>query len=1269
MRLAIVALGFGLAVGQASAVGNWETGKMVYQTSSQCVSCHNATPTLSAGSGAFPAPSPAGSDYTYLQGMFNDDAMGAPSNQAYNTCALAPSTPPWPCASQPPTPQINATTYDLAAYLGNPNFPTAASSSSGHSFGSVSSGSTASYSFTITNNGTNPLLVSSVSVSDTTNYSVSQSGCASVTAGNSCTVFVTFKPQSVATFNGRSVTVNHNAQGGSTIISNFNGTGVTPAALSISPTTSSGAPQAFSAHIGSSSTPSTFTLTNTGDASTTINLGTITTPSGYSRSGTCGSTVSTLQGASGNSCTIILAFVPAAPAGTTSAQLTVAHSAAGSPGTIYLSGTSIGDPALSLGAVTPTFPVTLIGHPVSGTVAITNGGTANATVGTISMSPSGPFTNSTTCDGATVAFGGAPCNLTVTFTPTVVADNQTATLSVPYNSLAASEGLSASAKQLTASPATPSTLNAPIGGSSPVTIQIGNPSGISTFLAPIVLGGSSDFHITSNGCGATLAASGNCSIVVTFTPTTTNTVSSTLSVHYGPSAGQNTAQSIATVTINGSTQLLPAILVSPSTLAFPPTLPATTSTLPLTVSNTGNATLNLTGFALTGNTPADFAIAANTCGSSIAAGGPSCQVTVSFTPSTPSARSANLVISHNASGGSTTVPLSGTTLLRPLISLSATTLAFGSTIINTDSSLQSVVVTNTGNIDLHLTSVSVVGANPADFTQVGSTCVSGSVVTATTSCTVTLKFDTSQLGARSASLQIVHDATGSPSSVALTGSGIPVPAADIQLNQTSLTFAPLIIGTASPTQIVTLRNSGTANLVFSAISPTGAAAADFTATGGCTAATPVAPGATCDVTVGVTPSVVGARDASLSIVSNATSGTLTLPLHATGLAVPVPVVTLTPATIAFGSRTVNGLYPATTVQLQNTGTAVLQIGSIATTGAGFADTTTCGATLAVGDACSIAVTFTPTAVGTSYTGQLLVTSNAGAPQAVPLTGSGVAQTVPVLTWQPLVGSLSFGNVVPGTTSAIQSVTLFNQGPGGVELNLVNVVGTNATNFSATGTCIAGTTLFQGQTCRIDITFAPGSSGAKQATIQVASSGTSPSDVTLTGNGLGGASSAAAVSTATLGFDATAVGARSVPLSVTLSSSGVAAVNVSAMTVSGPFAIQSTTCPAPPFTLASGIDCTVTISFSPTATGTATGKLAVMTDADPAEIDVALSGNASAAPETGSGGCTIGGAGSPFDPILWLMAALSAACIVARQREKTKKQTAQASARDAGPRRP
>ena len=347
---------------------------------------------------------------------------------------------------------------------------------------------------------------------------------------------------------------------------------------------------------------------------------------------------------------------------------------------------------------------------------------------------------------------------------------------------------------------------------------------------------------------------------------------------------------------------------------------------------------------------------------------------------------------------------------------------------------------------------------------------------------------------------------------------------------------------------------------------------------------------------------------------------------------------------------------------------MLQISSIAASGTGFASTTSCGATLAIGDTCNIVVSFTPTAVGTNYTGQVTVTSNAGAPQTAPLTGAGVAQTVPVLTWQPVVSTLAFGNVVPGTSSAIQSVELLNQGAGRrrpptrqrdrrQRRKLLGDRHLHRRHAAVPGSDLPHRHHVFARVLGCQAGDDPG--GPR--------TGTSPSDVTLTGNGLGGASPAVAVSAATLGFDATTVGGRSVPLSVTLSSSGVAAVNVAAMTVSGPFTIQSSTCPTPPFTLASGIDCTVTLSFSPTATGAATGKLAVMTDADPAELDVALSGNADAAPDVGGGGCTIGGAGSPFDPALWFMVMLAAAWIAARQRQK--KKAARASTRDAQPRPP
>ena len=78
---------------------------------------------------------------------------------------------------------------------------------------------------------------------------------------------------------------------------------------------------------------------------------------------------------------------------------------------------------------------------------------------------------------------------------------------------------------------------------------------------------------------------------------------------------------------------------------------------------------------------------------------------------------------------------------------------------------------------------------------------------------------------------------------------------------------------------------------------------------------------------------------------------------------------------------------AQTVTLKNTGTGTLTIASFTTTG-DYAQTNTCGTSLAPGASCTIKVTFTPTAKGTR-TGTLTVTSNAaGSPHKVSLTGNG-----------------------------------------------------------------------------------------------------------------------------------------------------------------------------------------------------------------------------------------------------------------------------------------
>ena len=110
----------------------------------------------------------------------------------------------------------------------------------------------------------------------------------------------------------------------------------------------------------------------------------------------------------------------------------------------------------------------------------------------------------------------------------------------------------------------------------------------------------------------------------------------------------------------------PAIAFNPTTLNFGSLQTGTSSTQPVTLTNTGTATLQITQVNLTNNTGA-FSLD-NPCPASLAAGA-NCTVSVIFTPTQTGAQSATLRVTDNASGSPQSVPLSGTgTSVVPVLS-------------------------------------------------------------------------------------------------------------------------------------------------------------------------------------------------------------------------------------------------------------------------------------------------------------------------------------------------------------------------------------------------------------------------------------------------------------------------------------------------------------------------------------------------------------------------------------------------------------------------
>lgn len=105
------------------------------------------------------------------------------------------------------------------------------------------------------------------------------------------------------------------------------------------------------------------------------------------------------------------------------------------------------------------------------------------------------------------------------------------------------------------------------------------------------------------------------------------------------------------------------------------------------------------------------------------------------------------------------------------------------------------------------------------------------------------------------------------------------------------------------------------------------------------------------------------------------------------LGVGSPQASLSVTSLAFSDEAAGTTSPAQTISLSNSGTGALNIVSIAAS-AEFAETHTCGSTLASGANCVISITFSPQAMGV-LTGTLSVTDNAAdSPQNVVLSGTG-----------------------------------------------------------------------------------------------------------------------------------------------------------------------------------------------------------------------------------------------------------------------------------------
>jgi Abnormal spindle-like microcephaly-assoc'd, ASPM-SPD-2-Hydin len=310
------------------------------------------------------------------------------------------------------------------------------------------------------------------------------------------------------------------------------------------------------------------------------------------------------------------------------------------------------------------------------------------------------------------------------------------------------------------------------------------------------------------------------------------------------------------------------VSVAPTSLTFASQSIGTTSAVQsVTLTNNSSTALTINSISFTGANQADFG-QTNNCGSSVNSS-TTCTINVTFTPQASGARSAILNVTDSAGNSPQTVSLTGTGITP--VTLSVSSLAFGTVLIGSSSTAPAVTLTNNQSVPLTNISISV---NNAVFTQT-NTC--GSSIGAGATCKITVTFAPTSAGAQTGTVTITDSASNSPQTISLSGTGLQ----PVTLTPATLAFGNETVGTTSAPLTATLTNNQKTTLTVTSISITGTNASDFTETG-TTCADTLLTHTKCTITVTFTPKAKGARTATLKVVDSSTTSPQSSKLTGTG---------------------------------------------------------------------------------------------------------------------------------------------------------------------------------------------------------------------------------------------------------------------------------------------------------------------------------------------------------------------------------------------------
>ena len=518
----------------------------------------------------------------------------------------------------------------------------------------------------------------------------------------------------------------------------------------------------------------------------------------------------------------------------------------------------------------------------------------------------------------------------------------------------------------------------------------------------------SGFRLSGITLPFTLPARQSITCSVTFAPQSAGGVSGGVTIDTnssgsavtgnGKSGGSKKGSSTITVPLAGTGVAVGSLAASPSSVGFGSVSIGSSRTASETLTNAGGSSLTISQATATGS---GFSLSGLTLPTALAPG-QSATFAVTFAPQSSGLVNGGVTLADSGSNPTLSISLSGTGISGGTVAANPARLSFGTVQVGSSASL-SGTLTNSGSSSVTVSQASMTGsAFTLDGLNLPMTLIAGQ------STTFKVTFAPTSGGTVNGNLAIGSDASNPTLNIALSGTAAAP--GTITASPASLSFGSIQTGSSSSLS-ETITNSGNTSVTVSQLA---SSSASYSASG-ITPPVILTPGQNFTFKVTFAPTASGSSSGALTLSSDASNPTLSIPVSGTGTT--PGSLAVSPSSISFGSVVV-GTTQTQTATLSAT-SAPVTVSSAGVVGSEFAVSgLTFPFTLAAGSTATFSVMFTPQVSGAASASVSFASNATNSPLVEALSGSGTpaSQHSVALSWNASTSAVTGYNIYRGSAS-------------------------------------------------------------------------------------------------------------------------------------------------------------------------------------------------------------------------------------------------------------